>query len=133
MSLMVLLVFIVGLIAVKARFSNVKKGKVNGKYFKLMEGGDIPEIIIKTTRNFNNQFEIPVLFYVVCTLYISLGLENSFSLIFAWLFVVFRYFHSYIHSYIHLTYNHILHRSFVYWGAFICVMVLWVNLIANKL
>jgi len=129
MSLMVLLVFIVGLVAVKSRFKNVKEGKVKAKYFKLMEGRDIPEIIIKTTRNFNNQFEIPVLFYVVCTLYISLGLENSFSLIFAWLFVVFRYFHSYIH----LTYNHILHRSFVYWGAFICVMVLWVNLIVNKL
>ncbi len=129
MFLMVLLTFIVGFIAIKVRFSNVKKGNVSAKYFKLMDGKNIPEIVTKTTRNFNNQFEIPTLFYVVCTLYISFGVESFIAVIFAWLFVGSRF----IHSYIHLTYNHIIHRMLTFWAGFICVMVLWVNLLVQKI
>ena len=55
---MVLLTFIVGLIAVKVRFDSVKGGKVSAKYYKLMQGENVPEIVTKTTRCFNNQFEI---------------------------------------------------------------------------
>jgi hypothetical protein len=126
---MVLLTFIVGFVAVKVRFSSVKNGNISPKYFKLMDGENIPEVVTKTTRNFNNQFEIPVLFYVVSTLYISFGIESFTAVVFAWLFVFFRF----IHSYIHLTYNHIIHRMLTFWGAFICVMVLWVNLLVQKI
>lgn len=129
MFLMVLLTFIVGFIAVKVRFASVKNGDVSTTYYKLMDGQNVPEIVTKTTRNFNNQFEIPVLFYVVCTLYISFGVENIVAVIFAWLFVSLRF----VHSYIHLTYNHILHRMLTFWAAFICVMVLWVNLLVLEI
>ena len=129
MFFMVLLTFIVGFVAVKVRFSSVKNGNISPKYFKLMDGENIPEVVTKTTRNFNNQFEIPVLFYVVSTLYISFGIESFIAVVFAWLFVCFRF----IHSYIHLTYNHIIHRMLTFWGAFICVMVLWVNLLVQKI
>lgn len=129
MSLMVLLTVIVGVIAVVVRFASVKNGDVSFRYYKLMEGKNVPEIVTKTTRNFNNQFEIPVLFYVVCTLYLSFGIENVLALIFAWLFVSFRF----VHSYIHLTSNHILHRMLVFWASFICVVVLWVNLLVQKI
>lgn len=125
MSLMVLLTFIVGCIAVKTRFSSVKKGDVNAKYYRLMQGQEVPDIIIKSTRNFNNQFEIPVLFYVVCTLYISLNIDSLLALVLAWVFVILRF----IHAYIHLTYNHILHRMSVFWLAFLSVMAMWVNLL----
>ena len=47
MSLMVLLTFIVGILAVKTRLSSVKKGNVKAKYFRLMAGQEVPEIIIK--------------------------------------------------------------------------------------
>jgi hypothetical protein len=129
MFLMVLLTFIVGCIAVKARFSSVKNGSVSVKYFKLMDGTNVPEMVTKTSRNFNNQFEIPTLFYVVCTLYISLGIDSFLAIIFAWVFVVLRF----VHSYIHLTYNHILHRILTFWAGFICVMVLWINLLVQKI
>jgi len=128
MALMVLLSLIVGVVAVKSRFASVKQGQVKPKYFKLMSGQQVPEIITKTTRNFNNQFEIPVLFYVVCTLYISLDVTSLFAVILAWLFVAFRY----LHSYIHLTYNHLLHRMIAFWLAFVCVIALWVNLLVQQ-
>jgi len=91
----------------------------------LMQGQEVPDIITKSTRNFNNQFEIPVLFYVVCTLYISLNIESLLAIVLAWGFVVLRF----IHAYIHLTYNHILHRMSVFWLAFLSVMAMWINLL----
>lgn len=129
MSLMVLLTCIVGFIAVKTRFASVKKGDVKAKYFRLMEGQEVPEIITKTTRNFNNQFEIPVLFYVVCTLYISLNIESLVAIVLAWTFVALRF----LHSYIHLTYNHVLHRMSVFSLSFLCVIAMWINLLVLKI
>lgn len=129
MFFMVLLAFIVGCVAIKIRVSSVKDRKVSIKYFKLMEGENIPEIITKSTRNFNNQFEVPTLFYVVCSLYLMFEVESTVAFVFAWLFVGLRY----LHSYIHLTYNHMLHRVVSFWAAYLCVMVLWVNLLIQKM
>lgn len=128
MFAMVMLTLIVGIITVKVRFASVKNREVAIKYYSLMEGENIPDIITKTTRHLNNQFEVPVLFYVVATLYISLGLESSLANIIAWAFVISRY----IHSYIHLTYNHIIHRMVAFWVAFVCVIALWVNLMIKQ-
>jgi len=129
MFLMVLLTVVVDFLTVKARFASVKNGDVKARYYRLMNGQDVPEIITKTGRNFNNQFEIPTLFYVVCTLYISFGVESAFALVCAWLFVILRI----VHSYIHLTYNHVLHRMLTFVAGFICVLVLWINLLIQKI
>jgi hypothetical protein len=129
MFTMVMLTLILGCITVKARFESVKNGSVNAKYYKLMQGDNIPDLVTKTTRCFNNQFEIPVIFYVACTLYISLGIESLVGIVFAWAFVVLRS----VHAYIHLTYNHIIHRMSVFWAAFISVIALWVNLIIHQI
>ncbi len=129
MFLMVLLTFVVGFITVKVRFASVKSGEVSAKYFKLMDGGNVPEIVTKTSRNFNNQFEVPVLFYVVCCLYISLGIESDLAVIFAWLFVVSRM----VHSYIHLTYNYIIHRMLSFWAGLMFVLALWIVLFINQI
>ena len=122
---MVFLTFIVGLITMKHRISNVKSGAVKAKYFKLMEGQEVPEIITKTTRCFNNMFEVPVLFYAGCLLYISLGVDSQIELAFAWIFVLMRY----IQAYVHLTYNHLIHRMLAFWIAFLSTMGLWINLL----
>ncbi len=95
----------------------------------LILASSLPEIVTKTTRCFNNQFEIPVLFYVACTLYISLGIESLAGVILAWLFVALRC----MHAYIHLSYNHIIHRMLVFLLAFISVIILWLNLVANQI
>ena len=129
MLMMVVLTFIIGFIALRVRFASVKKGDVSARYYKLMQGDKIPEIVTKTSRCFNNQFEVPVLFYVACTLYVSLGIESLVGVIFAWLFVIFRS----IHAYIHLTYNHVLHRMSVFCLACTSVIILWVNLVVHQI
>jgi hypothetical protein len=125
MALMVLLTFIVGLVTLKTRFASVRSGDVKIGYFKFMQGQEVPDRVTVTTRSFNNMFEVPVLFYVACTLYLSLGVEGLPGLVLAWLFVALRY----AHAFIHLTYNHLLHRMLSFWVSFICVLLLWTILL----
>jgi len=125
MAFMVLLTLIVGAAAFNVRLSSYRAGVVGVKYFKLMQGQEVPEMLTKTTRCFNNQFEVPVLFYAACTLYLSLHVDSVVGLVFAWVFVVLRY----LQAYVHLTYNHLLHRMSLFWLAFFCVIVLWANLV----
>ncbi len=125
MAMMVLLTFIVGLLAARARFAGVRTGDVKYKYFKLMQGQEVPERVTVTTRCFNNMFEVPVLFYVACTLSISLGVEGLPGLVLAWSFVALRY----AHASIHLTYNGVLHRMLFFWASFVCVLLLWMNVV----
>lgn len=125
MFAMVCLTFFVGLVAVRYRILSVKSGSSKVKAFKLMDG-DFPESVIASTRCFNNQFEVPVLFYVAClTLIFFEQSESTVASILAWLFVGLRA----IHAYIHITYNHILHRIIAFWSSFLVVMALWLYLL----
>ena len=127
MAVMVLLTLLVGL-AAGARFSGVRSGDIRFKYFKLMQGQEVPERVIVTTRCFNNMFEVPVLFYVAGTLSITLGAEGLPELVWAWLFVALRF----VQALIHLTSNHFLHRMLAFWVSFLCILLLWVNLLLQQ-
>ena len=129
MVAMVLLTFGVGLVAAWARFVGVRSGEVKYKYFKLMQGQEVPDRVTVTTRCFNNMFEVPVLFYVACALYISLGFEGLPGLVFAWLFVALRY----AQAFVHLTTNHFVHRMLAFWASFICALMLWMNLVLQQM
>lgn len=125
MFAVVLLTFLIALVTISIRVSSVRSGRVKIKYFSLMEGGEVPDSITKTTRCFNNMFEVPILFYAAGIMYVSAGVESFLALVLAWVFVAFRC----LQAYIHLTYNNILHRMASFWAAFISVMALWVNLV----
>lgn len=128
MFAMVVLTVVVSCLALTYRIRGVKNGAVKIKYFQLMQGNDVPEDVIRTTRCVNNMFEVPVLFYVVCTLYISLNVESNLAVGLAWMFVVFRY----AHAFIHLKYNNVIHRMTAFWLAYVCVLLLWVVLVVNQ-
>ncbi len=122
---MVVLTLIVGAIAFQARVQSVKQGTLTMAYFKSMSGESVPNRVLITTRNLNNQFEIPMLFYVVCLAYLALGIESASGAVIAWLFVFFRA----AHAYVHLTYNRVTHRMLAFWLALMCVVALWLVLI----
>ncbi len=128
MSAMVFLTAIIGLMTLMARIRHTRDGKINPDYFKLMNDHEVPEDIVVTTRAFNNQFELPVLFYVVTTLYLFLMPFDTLGFVLAWLFVFSRY----VHAYIHLSYNHIIHRLIAFLLGFICVIIMWINLLINN-
>lgn len=125
MFAMIVLTSIVGVMVLSVRVKSVKAGQVRLRSLKLMENEGWPELVKKTTNNFSNQFEIPMLFYVAGVAYLALGIDSLVGLAAAWCFVVFRV----IHAYIHITYNHILHRLTAFWLAFMAVLVMWINLL----
>lgn len=122
---MVVLTVVVAMVAVRHRFSAVRNKSVSIKYFRSMQGQDVPEHIVKSTRCFNNMFEIPVLFYVVCTLFIALELDSLLAVVLSWLFVIFRV----VHTVIHLTYNNVVHRMLAFWSGIVTVLLLWIMLL----
>ncbi len=128
MSAMVFLTAVIGLMALMVRINAVRSGEIDSRYFKIMSAYDVPEAVAVTTRAFSNQFEVPVLFYIATVLYLFLMPNDTFGFTLAWLFVFSRY----VHAYIHLTYNHIIHRLVVFLFGFICVIIMWINMLINN-
>lgn len=71
--------------------------------------------------NFMNQFEMPVLFYLAIVLALMLLIQDPVLVMLAWLYVALRI----VHSFIHTTYNHVMHRFWVYISSCGVLMVLW--------
>jgi hypothetical protein len=57
-----------------------------------------PDSVIQVNNNIRNQFELPVLFYVVTLIIWELGAVNPVTLGLAWLFALSRIVHAYIHT-----------------------------------
>ncbi len=81
----------------------------------------LPPAAANSGYNFQNLFEIPLLFYVVCIYLVLVQQTDSMHLTCAWIFVALRV----IHSVIQCSYNNVNHRFGVY--ALSCI-TLWVML-----
>lgn len=125
MFALVCFTYVFGFINFIWRFKSVKSGSVRARYYKLMQGSDIPDHIVAGSRHFSNLFEMPVLFYVIGVLAIILKVETTLMLALAWAYVVIRV----IHAYIHVTYNHILHRLTVFWVGSLFLLAMWIHLV----
>lgn len=121
---MTLLIVAIGILAVTTRVKAVRNKQVHVKAFRVMDG-DFPESVVRTTRLYNNQFELPVLFFVAGTLYIALGQSHALGTTLAWAFVVSRV----IHAGIQLVYNNVFHRMLAFWAGVIIVLAMWVSVL----
>lgn len=80
-----------------------------------------PEQSIFVRNALANQFELPMLFHVVClALYATAG-AGVFAVAMAWLFVASRY----VHTFIHVTSNRIRYRQPAFVVGFILVVLMW--------
>ena len=125
MFTLVVLTFIIGFSTGISRLISAKKGLVDRRYFKLFAGYSPPENMVKLGRNFSNLLEVPVLFYAVGIILLTLDINNQLILGFAWAFVVLRI----IHSIIHVTYNNPIHRFLAFLLSSSIVLIMWVQLI----
>ena len=74
--------------------------------------------------NFQNQFELPILFFVAVLLAITLLLRDPLLAALAWAFVTMRV----LHALVHVTYNTVLHRFYLFACSAIALLALWVRL-----
>ena len=114
-----LLIFIVYMVVSNRRVGAVRRGDAKAKDF-LVPSVE-PPASATAIRNLANQFELPVLFYVVClSLYVTNG-ANYIAVALAWLFVLARA----VHAFIHLTNNDLRLRRPAFIVGFVVVGVLW--------
>lgn len=74
--------------------------------------------------NLQNQFEMPVLFYVAILLAITLLIRDPILAALAWVFVSFRI----LHALVHVTYNTVMHRFYLFACSTFALLALWVRL-----
>lgn len=118
------LTFFVALWMARLRFKAVKQGDLDRRYYKLNRGWEVPEYLIKVSRNFENLLEIPVLFYVVALMiYVTKHVDFAYVAL-AWLYVGTRF----IHTYIHTTYNNVRHRMIPFLLGGTVLIAIWMRL-----
>lgn len=84
--------------AVKARLVDIKEAALNNKAW--------PADVVKVSNNIANQFETPILFYVLCILLYVIGGVGVTAVALAWAYVLSRY----AHAVVHVGSNHVLTR-----------------------
>lgn len=117
----VFLTFVIGLLTFKARTSAFKNQQVMPSYFK-HNRGKAPEKMLRWGDNYQNQFELPILFYTLIALVLITKIDCTLLVVGAWLFVFSRL----VHSYVHITNNHILYRLRSFMAGFIILLFMWV-------
>lgn len=74
----------------------VKSGKVNRQQAAL-DNRVWPDDIVQVSNNIANQFEVPILFYILCVVLYSINAAGTIAVVLAWLFVASRYVHAWVH------------------------------------
>ncbi|MDO9415577.1 MAPEG family protein [Pararhizobium sp.] len=119
------LVFIIYILLGKRRFGAVRSGAAQARDYKIPSIE--PEPTATVARNLINQFELPVLFFVVClSLHLTAGV-NYITVLIAWFFVVTRY----AHAFVHVTSNRLMIRQRLFMVGVFAVFALWAWLAIN--
>jgi len=56
-----------------------------------------PEEVVKVSNNIANQFQTPIIFYVLCILFYVTNTVSTLVLILAWVYSISRVVHGYVH------------------------------------
>lgn len=92
----VLLTLVMFIILGARKAKAIKAGKVNREQAAL-DNRVWPENVVKVSNNIANQFEVPILFYILCVVLYSIHAAGTVAIVLAWLFVASRYAHAWVH------------------------------------
>lgn len=81
-----------------------------------------PKQIAQITNAYQNQLELPVLFYVVTILALFTGRPTVTLVVLAWAFVATRL----LHALIHVTTNNVARRFFLFAAGAMILLAMWV-------
>ncbi|MDG2501186.1 MAG: MAPEG family protein [Porticoccaceae bacterium] len=122
---LVILTFIMAFATGTSRLISVRRKQINPKYYVLLSGDTPPDYVQKIGRNFANLLEVPVLFYLLAVLVITLEINHALLLNLAWLYVALRL----MHTIIHVSYNYVMHRFMVFALSVLTLLIMWVQFI----
>src|SRR5450631_807042 len=110
------------------RRRDFKSGAVRPSQIALRE----PNWPVRTQQvaySFSNQFELPVLFYVLTILEIMTRHADLVFVVLAWIFVITRFGQAYVHT----TSNRVMRRGSIYGIGALVLVVMWVIFIVRIL
>ncbi len=105
-----------------------RSGAVRAQDVALREPG-WPRRTMQAANAYSNQFELPVLFYVLSILEWVTRHAGYVFVILAWIFVICRL----LQAYVHVTSNIVRLRGAFFGGSAIVVMIMWVLYIVEVL
>ncbi|NJM30883.1 MAG: MAPEG family protein [Rhizobiales bacterium] len=80
-----------------------------------------PDKVKALGNNFDNQFDVPMLWYAACALLVATGLADWVSVALSWAFVAARIAHSVVHT----GSNYVPLRMRVFLAGFAIVFLMW--------
>ncbi len=104
----------------------VKAGEVDRRQAAL-DNRAWPKSVVKVSNNLANQFEVPVLFYVMCLALHSMDAVDTVALFLAWSFALSRY----AHAYVHIGSNHVPTRLRLFLVGCFVLIALLVNTVSK--
>ena len=116
----VLLTTWVGVHSVRARIKSVVGGETRLKDIAL-DNEAWPKRITQLGNNFDNQFQVPVVWYACLALLLVTGLADWIAVILSWAFLATRVAHTIVHT----GSNHVPSRMKVYLAGFGTVFLMW--------
>lgn len=102
------------------RFRAVREGQVGRE--AALDGDAFPERSRQFANAYSNQFELPVLFYVLTILALFTRKADIVFVVLAWVFVATRF----VHAYVHVTSNNLRLRFPAFLVGTIVLLIMWV-------
>jgi hypothetical protein len=118
---MVAITFLAWLRLYQLRFAEMARRKIDPQSIALSAQKDAGLQDTRGADNFNNQFQLPVLFYLVLAFAAIAGLQSPWFVRLAWLFVALRL----VHALIQWTYNRVVHRFTAYALGGLVLWAMW--------
>lgn len=122
--LQVLLTLAMMVLMGRRRFAAAKNRELPFKAFRLMDLTGANEQVITASRNFDNQFQLPMLYLFAVVFALQFGIADLSLVSMGWLFVVSRL----AHAYIHVGANHVRLRFAVYVFGALMLLLFWLRL-----
>jgi len=120
MFVQIILTFVLGFWAARVRIAAVRSGAVRARDIALREP-DWPRPVLQVAYAFQNQLELPVLFYVLTILAWNTHHADLVFIVLGWVFVVLRV----MHAFIHVTSNDLARRATLFIASAALLAVMW--------
>ena len=124
----VLLTFVLLFLMASQRVGDLRSGAVRARDISLGQPNWRP-YTMQVSNAFRNQFELPVLFYVLIIIAIYIRRADYFLVLLAWIFVAIRV----VHAVIHITSNKVQIRGPVWLLSAVILAIMWGLLMVNVL
>lgn len=122
---LVALTILVLVVAAVIRNVSVMRGVASIDYYRTYRDGHPGEHIERAARIYDNLLQLPLLFYVICTLLMLTGHSDSVQVSLAWLFVVSRY----LHAVVYMVWNVVPYRFATFFMGVLTLIVMWTRFV----